>query len=41
MELRNEMEKYGLEDPKKFLNVLRALKKYKYEDRNKICMSIT
>ena len=33
VELRNEMEKYRLEDPKKFLNVLRALKKYKYDDK--------
>ena len=30
-ELRNEMDKYHLEDPKKFLNVLRALEKYKYD----------
>jgi hypothetical protein len=27
------MDKYHLEDPKKFLNVLRALKKYKYDDK--------
>jgi hypothetical protein len=33
VELRNEMEKYRLEDPKKFVNVLRALKKYKYDDK--------
>ena len=32
-ELKNEMDKYHLEDPKKFLNVLRALKKYKYDDK--------
>jgi hypothetical protein len=32
-ELKNEMNKYRLEDPKKFLNVLRALKKYKYDDK--------
>ena len=32
-ELKNEMQKYHLEDPKKFLNVLRAFKKYKYDDR--------
>ena len=28
-ELKSEMDKYHLEDPKKILNVLRALKKYK------------
>jgi hypothetical protein len=27
------MDKYHLEDPKKFLNVLQALKKYKYDDK--------
>ena len=27
------MDKYHLENPKKFLNVLRALKKYKYDDK--------
>ncbi|MGB6590753.1 MAG: hypothetical protein WA323_07115 [Candidatus Nitrosopolaris sp.] len=32
-ELKNEMDKYHLEDPKKILNVLRALKKYKYDDK--------
>ena len=32
-ELKNEMDKYHLEDPKKLLNVLRALKKYKYDDK--------
>ena len=32
-ELKNEMSKYHLEEPKKFLNVLRALKKYKYDDK--------
>ena len=32
-ELRNEMGKYHLEDPKKFLNVIRNLKKYKYDDK--------
>ncbi|MFZ0510647.1 MAG: hypothetical protein WAM14_03495, partial [Candidatus Nitrosopolaris sp.] len=32
-ELKNEMDKYHLEDPKKFLNVLRALKRYKYDDK--------
>ena len=32
-ELKNEMDKYHLEDPKKFLSVLRALKKYKYDDK--------
>ena len=32
-ELKNEMDKYHLQDPKKFLNVLRALKKYKYDDK--------
>ena len=32
-ELKNEMDKYHLEDPRKFLNVLRALKKYKYDDK--------
>ncbi|MGB6591618.1 MAG: hypothetical protein WBE68_08960 [Candidatus Nitrosopolaris sp.] len=32
-ELKNGMDKYHLEDPKKFLNVLRALKKYKYDDK--------
>lgn len=32
-ELRNEMDKYHLEDSKKLLNVLRALKKYKYDDK--------
>ena len=32
-ELKNEMNKYHLEDPKKFLDVLRALKKYKYDDK--------
>ena len=32
-ELKNEMDKYHLKDPKKFLNVLRALKKYKYDDK--------
>jgi hypothetical protein len=30
-ELKNEMDKYDLEDPRKFLNLLRALKKYKYD----------
>jgi hypothetical protein len=32
-ELKNEINKYHLEDPKKFLNVLRALKKYKYDEK--------
>jgi histidyl-tRNA synthetase len=32
-ELKNEMDKYHLQDPNKFLNVLRSLKKYKYDDR--------
>ena len=32
-ELKNEMDKYHLQDPKKFLKVLRALKKYKYDDK--------
>ena len=32
-ELKVEMGKYSLEDPKKFLNVLRALKKYKCDDK--------
>ena len=32
-ELKSEMDKYHLEDPKKILNVLPALKKYKYEDK--------
>jgi hypothetical protein len=32
-ELKNELHKYRLEDPKKFLNVLQALKKYKYDDK--------
>jgi histidyl-tRNA synthetase len=32
-ELKNGMDEYHLEDPKKFLNVLRALKKYKYDDK--------
>ena len=32
-ELKNEMDKYHLEDPKKFLNVLRVLKQYKYDDK--------
>jgi hypothetical protein len=32
-ELKNEMDKYHLEDPKKFLNVIPALKKYKYNDK--------
>ena len=32
-ELKNEMSRLGLEDPQKFLNVLRALKKYKYDDK--------
>jgi hypothetical protein len=32
-ELKNEMDKYHLDDPKKFLIVLRALKKYKYDDK--------
>ena len=27
------MDKYHLQDPKKLLNVLRALKKYKYDDK--------
>jgi hypothetical protein len=31
--LKDEMEKYHLQDPKKFLNVLHALKKYKYNDK--------
>jgi hypothetical protein len=30
---KSEMDKYHLEDPKKILNVLRALKKYKYDDK--------
>jgi hypothetical protein len=30
-ELKNEMDKYYLEDPREFLNLLRALKKYKYD----------
>ena len=30
-ELKAEMVKYHLQDPKKFLNVLRNLKKYKYD----------
>ncbi|MGB6532712.1 MAG: hypothetical protein WBF33_31825 [Candidatus Nitrosopolaris sp.] len=32
-ELKSEMDKYYLEDPKKILNVLRALKKYKYDNK--------
>jgi hypothetical protein len=32
-EFKNELDKYGLEDPEKSLNVLRALKKYKYDDK--------
>jgi hypothetical protein len=32
-EVKSEMDKYHIEDPKKFPNVLRALKKYKYDDR--------
>jgi NRPS condensation-like uncharacterized protein len=32
-ELKNEMDRYHLEDPKKFINVLRALKKYKCDDK--------
>jgi hypothetical protein len=32
-ELKSEMDKYHLEDPTKILNVLRALKKYKYDDK--------
>ena len=32
-ELKNEMDKYHLEDPKKFLNVLRPVKRYKYDDK--------
>ena len=32
-ELKNEMDKYHLQDPKKFLNALQALKKYKYDDK--------
>ncbi|MGB6530499.1 MAG: hypothetical protein WBF33_20535, partial [Candidatus Nitrosopolaris sp.] len=32
-ELKSEMDKYRLEDPKKILNVLRALKKYKFDDK--------
>ncbi|MFZ0510890.1 MAG: hypothetical protein WAM14_04720, partial [Candidatus Nitrosopolaris sp.] len=32
-ELKNEMDKYGLQDPQKFLNVLRVLKKYKHVKR--------
>jgi len=32
-ELKNEIDKYHLEDPRKILNVLRALKKYKYDDK--------
>jgi hypothetical protein len=32
-ELKNELGRYHLEDSKKFLNVLRALKKYKYDDK--------
>ncbi|MFZ0221452.1 MAG: hypothetical protein WB988_10475 [Candidatus Nitrosopolaris sp.] len=31
--MKNEMDKYRLEDPKKFLNVLQALKEYKYDDK--------
>jgi hypothetical protein len=27
-ELKNEIDKYGLQDPQKFLDVLRVLKKY-------------
>ena len=30
-ELKNEMDKYHLEDPRRFFNLLRALKKYKYD----------
>jgi chromosome segregation ATPase len=32
-ELKNQMGRYHLEDPKKFLNVLRNLKKFKYDDK--------
>ena len=32
-ELKNEMDKYNLEDPNKFLNVIRNFKKYKYNDK--------
>jgi hypothetical protein len=32
-ELKNEMDKYHLQDPQKFLNVLRVLKKYKHVKR--------
>ena len=32
-ELKNEMNNNHLQDPKKFLNVLRALKKYEYDDK--------
>jgi hypothetical protein len=32
-DLKSEMDKYHLEDLKKILNVLRALKKYKYDDK--------
>jgi hypothetical protein len=32
-ELKNVLDKYHLQDPKKFLNVLRALKKYKHDDK--------
>ncbi len=32
-ELKVEMGKYHLEDPKKFLNVIGNLKKYKYDDK--------
>jgi hypothetical protein len=31
--LKNEMDKYHLQDPKKFLNVLHELKKHKYNDK--------
>jgi hypothetical protein len=38
-ELKSEMDKYNLEDPKKILNVLRALKKYKYDARSRVRIS--
>jgi hypothetical protein len=32
-ELKNEMDKHHPKDPKKFVNVLRTLQKYKYYDK--------
>jgi hypothetical protein len=36
-ELKNEMDKYHLRDPVKFLNVLQILKKYRYDHRKIVC----